>query len=261
MIAWMVVPVIALAGACLLWLGRWAGSRAEAQPDRNPVVAMHLRYQPVAVVVAAATLVAVWMLRLLAGEPVDPRQYLEMGDLSEPATGLGILADPGADWARVGLSFALIATAITAVVVWAQARPRPRLRAALPALPWAVGISVVNAGVEEVIFRVALGQGLSGLAAGGTIAILSGVLFGVPHWFGNPSRLPGVLMAGFLGWLMATSMIQTGGIAWAWGIHALQDVVILTILIASAEAHRRGLIRNPVAAKPGRQGQAITQEP
>lgn len=245
----MVVPVIALAGACLLWLGRWAGSRTEDQPDRNPVIAMHLRYQPVAVVVAAATLVAVWMLRLLAGEPVDPRQYLAIGDLSEPATGLGILADPGADWSQVGVSFALIATTITAIVVGAQARPRPALRAVLPsALPWAVGISVVNAGVEEVIFRVALGQGLSGLAAGGTIAILSGVLFGVPHWFGNPSRLPGVLMAGFLGWLMATSMIQTGGIAWAWGIHALQDVVILVVLIAGAEAHRRVSTRT---ASPG----------
>ena len=103
MIAWMVVPVIALAGACLLWLGRWAGTRAKAQPDRNRVVAMHLRYQPAAVVVAAATLVAVWILRLLAGEPVDPRQYLVMGDLSQPATGLGILADPGADWAQVGV--------------------------------------------------------------------------------------------------------------------------------------------------------------
>jgi membrane protease YdiL (CAAX protease family) len=112
-----------------------------------------------------------------------------------------------------------------------------------------------------VVPVIALGQGLSGLAAGGTIAILSGVLFGAPHWFGNPSRLPGVLMAGFLGWLMATSMIQTGGIAWAWGIHALQNVVILAILIASAEAHRRGLIRNPVAAMPGRQGEANTQEP
>ena len=257
----MVVPVIALAGAGLLLLGRWAGSRTEAQPDRNPVIAMHLRYQPAAVVVAAATLAAVWMLRLTAGEPVDPRQYLAIGDLTQPATGLGILADPGADWAQVGVSFALIATTITAIVVWAQARPRPALRAVLSALPWALGIAVVNAAVEEVIFRVALGQGLSGLAAGGTIAIVSGVLFGVPHWFGNPSRLPGVLMAGFLGWLMATSMIQTGGIAWAWGIHALQDVVILTILIASADAHRRGLIRNPGAAMPGRQGQAITQEP
>ena len=257
----MVVPVIALAGACLLWLGRWAGTRAKAQPNRNRVVAMHLRYQPAAVVVAAATLVAVWILRLLAGEPVDPRQYLAIGDLSQPATGLGILADPGADWAQVGVSFALIATTVTAVVVWAQAKPRPVFRAILPALPWAVGISVVNAGVEEVIFRVALGQGLSGLAAGGTIAILSGVLFGVPHWFGNPSRLPGVLMAGFLGWLMATSMIQTGGIVWAWGIHALQDVVILTVLIAGAGTHGGGRTRNPGAAMPGQQGEAITQQP
>ena len=146
-------------------------------------------------------------------------------------------------------------------MVWAQAKRRPVFRAILPALPWAVGFSVVNAGVEEVIFRVALGQGLSGLAAGGTIAILSGVLFGVPHWFGNPSRLPGVLMAGFLGWFMATSMIQTGGIAWAWGIHALQDVVILVVLIASAEADRRGRTRNPVVTMPGQQGEAITQQP
>jgi membrane protease YdiL (CAAX protease family) len=237
-IAWMIVPVIALAGWSLVLLGRWAAASAEADPGRNRVVAMQLRYQPASVAVAVLTLGAVWIVRLLAGEPVDPRQYLEMGDLSQPATGLGILANPGDDWAQVGMSFALIATAITAGVVWAQARPRPSLRALLPALPLAVGISVVNAGVEEVVFRVALGQGLSGLAAGGTIAILSGLLFGVPHWFGNPGRLPGVLMAGFLGWLMATSMIQTGGIGWAWGIHFLQDVVILIILIAGAEALR-----------------------
>lgn len=250
MIAWMVVPVIALAGWSLVWLGRWASSRADAQPGRNRTVSMHLRYQPASMVVAAATLGAVWGLRLLAGEPVDPGQYLGMGDLSQPATGLGILANPGDDWAQVGVSFALIATAITAGVVWAQARPRPTVRALLPALPWAVGISVVNASVEEVVFRVALGQGLSGLAAGGTIAILSGLLFGVPHWFGNPGRLPGVVMAGFLGWLMATSMIQTGGIAWAWGIHFLQDVVILIILIAGAEAHRRGSLQGSASDIP-----------
>ncbi len=234
----MVVPVIAVAGWSLLRLARWAGSRADAEPGRNRTIALHLRYQPASMGVAALTLAAVWILRLLAGEPVDPSQYLEVGDLSQPATGLGILANPGDDWAQVGLSFAVVATALTAVVVWAQAKPRPSLRALLPVLPWAVGISVVNSGVEEVIFRVALGQGLSGLAAGGTIAILSGLLFGVPHWFGNPGRFPGVLMAGFLGWLMATSMIQTGGIAWAWGIHFLQDVVILVILIAVAEAQR-----------------------
>jgi membrane protease YdiL (CAAX protease family) len=235
MIVWMVVPVIALAGWSLVWLGRWASSRADAQQGRNRTISMHLRYQPASMVVAAATLGAVWGLRLLAGEPVDPRQYLGMGDLSQPATGLGILANPGDDWA--------------------QARPRPTLRALLPALPWAVGISVVNASVEEVVFRVALGQGLSGFAAGGTIAILSGLLFGVPHWFGNPGRLPGVVMAGFLGWLMATSMIQTGGIAWAWGIHFLQDVVILIILIAGAEAHRRSS-RGSVSSVPGQPASA-----
>lgn len=255
----MVLPIIALAGASLVWLGRWAGARADAQPGGNRTVAMHLRYQPASAVVAAVTLGVVWILRLLAGEPVDPRQYLGMGDLSQPATGLGMLADPGADWAQVGVSFAVIATAITAVVVWARARPRPAVSALLPALPWAVGISVVNAAVEEVVFRVALSQGLFGLAAGGTIAIISGLMFGLPHWFGNPGGLPGMLMAGFLGWLMATSMIQTGGIAWAWGIHFLQDVVILIILVAGAETHRRGSSRSSVSAMPGERGDSITQ--
>ena len=156
----------------------------------------------------------------------------------------------------MGVSFALIATVITAIVVWAQASPRPALRAILPALPWAVGISVVNAAAEELIFRVALGQGLSGLATGATIAILSGVLFGVPHWFGNPGRLPGLLMAGFLGWLLATSMLQTGGIAWAWGIHFLQDVVILVILIAGAHGCAPG--RSSVSGTTDRGDRTIT---
>jgi hypothetical protein len=50
------------------------------------------------------------------------------------------------------------------------------------------------------------------------------------------------------GYSSATSMIQTGGIAWAWGIHSLQDVVILVVLIAGAEAHRRVSTRT---APPG----------
>jgi hypothetical protein len=61
-------------------------------------------------------------------------------------------------------------------------------------------------------------------------------------------------MAGFLGWLMATSMIQTGGIAWAWGIHFLQDVVILVILIAGAEtlrSPRPGVDTVSLEAAPG----------
>ncbi len=57
-------------------------------------------------------------------------------------------------------------------------------------------------------------------------------------------------MAGFLGWLLATSMLQTGGIAWAWGIHFLQDVVILVILIAGAHGCAALAGRGPSSRVP-----------
>ena len=66
-----------------------------------------------------------------------------------------------------------------------------------------------------------------------TILLISAALFGVPHYFGTPSGIPGVLMAGFLGWLLALSLIETQGLLVAWALHFVQDVVIIgsTILI------------------------------
>jgi hypothetical protein len=38
-------------------------------------------------------------------------------------------------------------------------------------------------------------------------------------------------MAGFLGWIAGLSILETGGIAWAWGIHFAQDVPIILMLL------------------------------
>jgi hypothetical protein len=48
------------------------------------------------------------------------------------------------------------------------------------------------------------------------------------HYFGTPGKIPGVLLAGFLGWFLAKSIGETHGFFWAWLIHFLQDVVIIT---------------------------------
>jgi hypothetical protein len=56
-------------------------------------------------------------------------------------------------------------------------------------------------------------------------------MFGLPHYFGTPSGVIGVLMAGFLGWLLAMSLVETQGIFLAWAIHFVQDVVIITSMI------------------------------
>lgn len=73
-----------------------------------------------------------------------------------------------------------------------------------------------------------------------TVALISGLLFGIPHYFGHPGKLAGVVLAGFLGWLMSLSVLQTGGIAWAWTVHFVQDVVIFTMLFAVAAAEPDG---------------------
>lgn len=39
-------------------------------------------------------------------------------------------------------------------------------------------------------------------------------------------------MAGFLAWLLARAIQDTGGIGWAWMIHFSQDVLIFTVTIA-----------------------------
>jgi len=38
-------------------------------------------------------------------------------------------------------------------------------------------------------------------------------------------------MAGFLGWLLAMSLVETQGLLIAWAIHFAQDVVIITSMI------------------------------
>lgn len=41
-----------------------------------------------------------------------------------------------------------------------------------------------------------------------------------------------------MGYFLALSVMQTQGIAWAWGIHAVQDVVIMVLLIGRERTPR-----------------------
>lgn len=54
--------------------------------------------------------------------------------------------------------------------------------------------------------------------------------FGIGHYYGVAYGLIGVLLAGFLGWILARSMQQTRGMFWAWFVHFWQDVLIFSFL-------------------------------
>ena len=97
----------------------------------------------------------------------------------------------------------------------------------LPFTPWVILFSATNAFAEETIFRLGIVSPLSGQLSIPVIILLSGILFGIPHYFGMPKGLLGVLMAGFLGWLLAMSVVETQGMFLAWAVHFVQDVVII----------------------------------
>jgi uncharacterized protein len=93
-------------------------------------------------------------------------------------------------------------------------------------LPLVLLFSAMNAWSEEIFSRFTIVAGLHGKLNPVTICWISAILFGVPHFFGTPSGVFGVIMSGLLGWLLAKSVIETKGMGWALLIHFLQDVVI-----------------------------------
>lgn len=93
-------------------------------------------------------------------------------------------------------------------------------------LPLVLLFSATNAWSEEIFSRFVIVAGLYGKIKPVTICWISGILFGMPHFFGTPSGLFGVIMSGLLGWLLARSLIETKSMGWALLIHFLQDVVI-----------------------------------
>lgn len=65
-------------------------------------------------------------------------------------------------------------------------------------------------------------------------AVTPAALFEGVHYFGAPGGVPGVLLAGFLGWFLSKPIAETRGFAWAWLIHFAQDVVIFTAHLGTA---------------------------
>lgn len=148
----------------------------------------------------------------------------KIGDLSAPADNF-IGASYGA--------FTLIAFAITTLVVYLQVVKGKSIDKSLllKSLAFALPLSAMNALTEELIFRASLMQSIIHVAGPAVVALLAGLLFGIPHYFGNPGKFPGVLMATFLGVIAAQSIFDTGGLGWAWLMHFAQDIPIITMLL------------------------------
>ena len=164
-------------------------------------------------------------------------QYFKVGKINAhilPAPQVGINPKPSDTWMNVGFNFLVVISLVTAGVIYFQSPTEGSIsvKAFMLNLPTVVLFALCNAFVEESITRFAPIVLLKDKIADNHIAIISAFLFGFAHYWGSPGGVTGILVASFLGWLLAKSIIETKGIFWAFLIHFVQDVIILSALFA-----------------------------
>ncbi len=227
MITFLTIFLVALATAGIFLL-RSLTNKIKTVFHSNSVVNFQIKFQALQLILAVTVLLFVYWLN-----PKNFAMFFRVGDVQahiSKITWLGITGNES--WLQIATTFGLWITLATGVFIFFQLKKAGAdYRYFLFSLLWAILFSVANAFSEEAIFRIGIVSPLYGVPSVSVILLISGTLFGIPHYFGTPSGIVGVLMAGFLGWLLAMSLVETQGLFLAWAIHFMQDVVIITSMI------------------------------
>jgi hypothetical protein len=162
--------------------------------------------------------------------------YLARGDLAAPAAPIRWMGvGPGDRWSTVGPILAVAISGGTLAFLLLSGTPSAGLLgAAVASLPAILFAAALNAFNEEVSWKASLLSVLDGPVGSRDALRMTAAFFGIGHFYGVPYGIVGVALAWFLGWILARSMLDTRGLAWAWCIHFLQDVLIFSFLAAAA---------------------------
>jgi membrane protease YdiL (CAAX protease family) len=191
----------------------------------NPFIDAKLKYQIASFIIALIILGVVSLIF-----PNNARRFYKAGNLGAPAEPVKWLGIKSTDtWKTIGRNFSIIVSLATGLFIYLNVAKGLTLSLDFFGyLPLILILAAMNAFTEEAITRLSLVTALDGVLKRPRIYILSAVIFGVPHFFGVPGGIIGLVMAGFLGWLLAKSITETEGMFWAWFIHFLQDVIIFS---------------------------------
>jgi len=176
------------------------------------------------------TLVIIAALFLLGKKRQD--FYLAKGDISAPAERVRWLGiKQGDPWNHVGVALSFFISLGTIAFLAIAGRPSLDIIVrALPYLPAILLAAALNSFTEEVTYKASFLSVLEGPVGPRQAVYMVAVYFGMAHFYGIPYGVTGVLLAAFMGWLLAKSMQETRGLFWAWFIHFLQDVWIFAFL-------------------------------
>ena len=158
--------------------------------------------------------------------------FMVKGDTSAPVEPVKVLGIHSTErWNTLGRNFALILSLGTLTfLVLAGRPPLDIVLRALPFLPAILLAAALNAFNEEMTYKASFLSVLEEPLGRHQALWLMAAYFGIGHFYGVPYGVIVVLMAGFLGWVLGKSMLETRGLAWAWLIHFFQDVLIFAFL-------------------------------
>ena len=217
----ILISVLATVGIFQL---RALTARLKFAAHKNPQVDATLKFQSAQLLLAALVLGITCLL-----DPDNFAAFFRIGDLQAHISPIAWLGVTGTEtWLEIAASIGFFITLGTGIFMFIQVKKAgAKFSGLLQVLPWVILFSALNAFSEEAIFRIGIISPLYSQLAVPVIALISGIVFGLPHYFGQPSGPVGVLMAGFLGWLLALSLMETQGLFIAWAIHFVQDIVII----------------------------------
>lgn len=191
----------------------------------------HIIYQSVTLLGTIFFLYVLWLTK-----KEEFQIYFQKGNISAvilPEPIIGIKPKPTENWFHFGRNFAIIISCVTAIIIYSQTNKDSGISIIniLNVLPFSIVFALSNSFVEESITRLGVVVVLKDILKDRTIPLISALIFGTVHYWGNPGGFLGVIVAGFLGWFLTKSIIETKGIFWAWLIHFLQDVIIFSALL------------------------------
>lgn len=180
------------------------------------------------------TVIIIGTLLLMKKQPVD--FFLARGNISAPVAPIRWLGvKPGDRWSEFGLWLAFfISLGTLTFLLLAGAPSMDMITKVLPFLPAILLAAALNAFYEETTYKASYLSVLEEPLGSQQTLLIVAAYFGIFHFYGVPYGVTGVLLAGFLGWILARSMLETRGMFWAWFIHFLQDVWIFSFMAINA---------------------------
>ena len=218
-LAWGLIPLVRSSPVWVNWTNQapWALSN----------IVLHLfRLTPALVILTFLLLMGLrrkdfFLVKGKINAPVEPSKLLGMKK-PEP-------------WTRIGSIFAIVFTIVTLAIEMLSYRPSvDAFVKVLPLIPVSLLIAVVNAFNEEFTLRAAPLSTLLPAIGKQQALMITTLFFGLGHYYGVPSGVPGVLLSAFLGWFLGKSLVETKGFFWAWLIHFLPDAFIFTFIAMAA---------------------------